>query len=137
MLCCNKLKTPLPFNIFSLIFDIIVRNVGKVFLKGHINQPIQNIQNGERHWKSNSCSSVYQRYAIDVSARTNCKHFCQFVKDIIEYMRTAELPHFSVASRCRCFRNLSSPKKHSQICFHFGAFGGSVWVVRSMVDVCD
>lgn len=44
---------------------------------------------------------------------------------------------FSVASRCLWRRNLSSPKKQSQICFHFFAFGGSVCVVRSMVECAE
>lgn len=42
-----------------------------------------------------------------------------------------------MASRWRSRLNLSSPRKHNQICFHFFARGGSVWVVRSMVDEWD
>lgn len=40
----------------------------------------------------------------------------------------------SVASRCLRLRNLSSPKRQSQICFHSLVCGGSVWVVRSIVE---
>lgn len=83
-----------------------------------------------------SISDTLFTYRLVPTVINQKKIFC-LNQNAFSSSKAIKLPHFSVASLCRCFLNLSSPKKHNQICFHFGAFGGSVCVVRSMVDVCD
>lgn len=131
-----------PFILVWILVVLLTFDRGEIILVRHIDQPIQQDQNAERQRKTNPSTSVDQWHAVYVALLiANWKE--EWTKFHVEW-RTAGIDEsvwkylpFSAASRSRCRRNLSSPRKHSQICFHFLALGGSVCVVRSMVEWDD